>query len=133
MVTDKNFLFVCIENAGRSQMADGFGKKLGLNCESAGTFPSETINPVVVEAMLEKGVDIRGNKPRTMTVEMVRNADLVIIMGCSIEDACPRPIAVEMKKKIVDWGIEDPKNKTLDQVRAIRDVIEQKVGELVDY
>ncbi len=133
MVTKKNFLFVCIENAGRSQMAYGFGKKLGLNCQSAGTFPSEKINPVVAEAMLEKGIDIRGNEPRAMTVDMVRNADLVIIMGCSIEDACPRPIAVEMKKKIVDWGIEDPKNKPLDQVRAIRDAIEVKVGELVDY
>ncbi len=133
MATDKNFLFVCIENAGRSQMAYGFGRKLGLHCESAGTFPSAEINPVVAEAMLEKGIDISGNEPKAMTIDMVRKADLVIIMGCSIEDACPRPIAVEMKKKIVDWGIEDPKNKSLDEVRAIRDSIEKKVGELIDY
>lgn len=133
MAAKGNFLFVCIENAGRSQMADGFGKKFGLNCESAGTFPSEIINPVVAEAMLEKDIDIRGNVPKVMTVEMVREADLVIIMGCSIEDACPRPIAVEMKKKIVDWGIEDPKNKPIEKVRIIRDSIEKKVRELLDY
>ena len=114
-------------------MAEGFGRKLGLNCESAGTLPSEAINPVVAEAMLEKGIDLRGNVPREMTVDMVRRADLVIIMGCSIEDACPRPIAVEMKKKIIDWGIEDPKNKPIEEVRNIRDTIERKVGELIDH
>lgn len=124
------YLFVCIENAGRSQMAEGFGKKFGLDCESAGTFPGEKINPVAIEAMKEKGVDISSNTPRIMTEEMVRAAGLVIIMGCSIEEACPRPIAVEMKKKVVDWGIDDPKNKTLEQVREIRDTIERKVMEL---
>ena len=124
------YLFVCIENAGRSQMADGFGKKFGLNCESAGTFPSSEINPLAVQAMKEKGIDIEANTPRIMTEEMVRSADLVIIMGCSIEEACPRPIAVEMKKKVVDWGIEDPKGKPIEKVREIRDVIEGKVREL---
>jgi protein-tyrosine-phosphatase len=124
------YLFVCIENAGRSQMAEGFGKKYGLDCESAGTFPGDRINNTAVEAMKEKGVDISCNTPRIMTEEMVRKADLVIIMGCSVEEACPRPIAVEMKKKVVDWGIEDPKGKPLEKVREIRDIIENKVKEL---
>lgn len=124
------YLFVCIENAGRSQMAEGFGKKYGLDCESAGTFPGDKINPAAVEVMEEKGVDISSNTPRIMTEEMVRKADLVVIMGCSVEEACPRPIAVEMKKKLVDWGIEDPKGKPLEKVREIRDIIENKVKEL---
>ncbi len=124
------YLFVCIENAGRSQMADGFGKNIGLDCQSAGTFPSEKINPIAIEAMKEKGIDISRNTPRIMTEEMVREADLVVIMGCSVEEACPRPIAVEMKKKVVDWGIDDPKGKSLEQVREIRDLIERKVREL---
>ncbi len=124
------YLFVCIENAGRSQMAEGFGKSLGLDCESAGTFPGEKINPMAIEAMREKGIDISHNTPRIMTEDMVRAADLVVIMGCSIEEACPRPIAVEMKKKVIDWGISDPKNKPMEVVREIRDQIERKVKEL---
>ena len=125
------YLFVCIENAGRSLMAEGFAKKLGLDCESAGTFPSEMINPMAVEAMKEKGIDISSSKPRLMTGDMVRSADLVVIMGCSVEEACPRPIAVEMKKKMVDWGIDDPKGKQMDRVREIRDTIESRVRELL--
>lgn len=124
------FLFVCIENAGRSQMAEGFGKSIGLDCESAGTFPGENINPMAVEAMREKGIDISNNIPRIMTEDMVKAADLVVVMGCSIEQACPRPIAMEMKKKVVDWGIEDPKGKPMEKVREIRDQIERKVREL---
>lgn len=131
METDRKILFVCIENAGRSQMAEGFGKKYGLDCESAGTIPSESVNPVVVDVMLEKGVDLRGNVPRIMTVDMVREAELVVIMGCSLESVCPRPIVVEMQKKIVDWGIEDPKGKPIETVRTIRDTIEEKVKELL--
>lgn len=124
------YLFVCIENAGRSQMAEAFGKKYGLSCESAGTYPGEQVNPVVAEAMKEKGINIDNSTPRMMTEDMVRSADLVIIMGCSIEEACPRPLAVEMKKKVVDWGIDDPKNQPIEKVREIRDLIERKIREL---
>lgn len=85
---------------------------------------------MAVEAMKEKGIDISGNRPRAMDEDMVRSADLVVIMGCSIEDACPRPLVVEMKKKVVDWGIEDPKGKPMEKVREIRDTIERKVLEL---
>lgn len=131
MSEKEKFLFVCIENAGRSQMAEAFGKKFGLDCESAGTFPSEEVNPVAVQVMREKGIDISRMKPRAMTVEMVREADLVIIMGCSIEEACPRPIVTEMRKKIIDWGIDDPKGKPIETVRQIRDTIEKKVKSLL--
>lgn len=132
MSRNSRILFVCIENAGRSQMAEAFGKKYGLDCESAGTFPSAKVNPTVVEAMHEKGLELEGKTPREMTVEMVRKADLVVIMGCSIEEVCPRPIAVEMSKKIVDWGIDDPKGKPIEEVRAIRDTIEEKVKGLLE-
>lgn len=123
-------LFVCIENAGRSQMAEAFGRKYGLDCSSAGTFPSEKVNPDVVEAMKEKGIDMSGRKPATMTDEMVNRADLVVIMGCSVEEACPAPMVSEMRKKMVDWGIDDPKGKTMEEIRVIRDTIEQKVAAL---
>ncbi len=125
------YLFVCIENKGRSQMAEGFAKKLGLDCESAGTMPGEQTDERVIEVMKEKDIDISSQKPKLMTIDMVRNADLVIIMGCSVEEVCPRPIVVEMQKKIVDWGIEDPRDKPVESIRKIRDEIEIKVKELM--
>lgn len=131
MNSKEKILFVCIENAGRSQMAEGFGRKYGIDCQSAGTYPSGEINPVVVQVMREKGIDLAENSPKMATVEMIRDADRVIVMGCSVEEACPRPIAAEMSKKIEDWGIEDPKGKSLETVRKIRDLIEYKVRELV--
>lgn len=131
MNSKEKILFVCIENAGRSQMAEGFGRKYGIDCQSAGTYPSGEINPVVVQVMREKGIDLAENNPKMATVEMIRDADRVIVMGCSVEEACPRPIAAEMSKKIEDWGIEDPKGKSLETVRKIRDLIEYKVRELV--
>lgn len=112
-------------------MAEGFGRKYGIDCQSAGTYPSGEINPVVVQVMREKGIDLAENNPKMATVEMIRDADRVIVMGCSVEEACPRPIAAEMSKKIEDWGIEDPKGKSLETVRKIRDLIEYKVRELV--
>ena len=128
----KNYLFVCVENAGRSKMAEAFAKHMGLNAQSAGTVPSSKINETVAEAMREKGIDLTDSRPRMLEDPMINWADLVIIMGCSLQDACPAPVLAAMQKKIVDWNLPDPKGKSLDEVRSIRDTIEQKVMELVE-
>lgn len=129
---ENELLFVCVENAGRSQMAEAFAKKYHLNASSAGTIPSVKVNPVVAEAMKEKGVDISKNVPRLLTAEMIQRASLVVTMGCSVEEACPKPILAQMQKKLVDWNLEDPKGKSIDQVRKIRDEIEARVKRLAD-
>jgi len=95
-------LFVCVEKAGRSQMAEAFAKKHGLRAQSAGTLPSHRINPIVVQAMHERSIDISNNHPRTLTPEMIAHASLVVTMGCSIEEACPAPIIAQMQKKLVE-------------------------------
>lgn len=123
-------LFVCVENAGRSQMAEAFARKLGLPASSAGTVPSSRINPVVVEAMKEKGLDIASNHPKMLTTKMIDEASLVVTMGCSIEAACPRPMLAQMQKKLIDWNLEDPKGKPIEKVRTIRDEIERRVAAL---
>lgn len=125
-------LFVCVENAGRSKMAEAFGKKYGLNCISAGTIPSDHINPIVKEVMEEKGIPIDNEKPGMMTREMVDTSDLVVIMGCSVEDSCPAPIVSSMKKKMIDWELDDPKGKPKEEVIKIRDRIELLVRELAN-
>ena len=123
-------LFVCVENAGRSQMAEAFAKKHGMNAQSAGTIPSTRINPTVVNVMRERGIDISSNQPKTLTPKLIRDATLVVTMGCSIEEACPKPIIAKMQKKLVEWHIEDPKGKSLEEVRKIRDEIEHEIMEL---
>jgi protein-tyrosine-phosphatase len=126
----KRILFVCVENAGRSQMAEAFTRLYGygkLEALSAGTMPADEVNPVVVKAMLEKGVDLSGSKPKLITNQMVQEADAIIVMGCSAQGFCPAPLL----NKVVDWGIEDPKGKPIEKVREIRDEIETKVKELV--
>ncbi len=125
-----SLLFVCVENAGRSQMAEAFARKLGLRAESAGTIPSKSLNPLVVQVMMEKGIDISGNRPKTLTSEMINRASLVFTMGCSVESACPKPMLAQMQKKLVDWDLEDPKGKPIDEVRMIRDEIQRRVAEL---
>jgi len=127
----RSLLFVCIENAGRSQMAEAFARRLGAMASSAGTVPSTKVNPIVVEAMKEKGVDLSSNKPRMLTAEMIDQANIVVTMGCSVEDLCPRPMLAKMQKKLVDWHIDDPKGKTIAEVRTIRDEIERKVTALL--
>jgi protein-tyrosine-phosphatase len=94
-------LFVCVENAGRSQMAQAFAEKLGLRASSAGTVPTGRVNPVVVEAMRERGIDLSRKSPRMLTSEMISQARLVVTMGCSVEEACPRPMLAAMQKKLV--------------------------------
>jgi len=124
------FLFVCVHNAGRSQIAEAFAKRRGLKALSAGTVPSSSVNPIVVQAMEDRGVDISHNKPKLLTNEMIAQAALVVTMGCSVEEVCPRPMLARMQKKLVDWNIEDPKGKTIEEIRKIRDEIERKVAGL---
>lgn len=127
----KKVLFVCVENAGRSQMAEAFAKHYGKNkveAESAGTMPSSEVNPRVVQVMREKGIDLSGNKPKLVTGQMVQKADMIIVMGCSAEGFCPDPLL----NKVIDWGIEDPKGKSIEKVREIREEIERRVKKLIE-
>jgi len=127
----KKILFVCVENAGRSQMAEAFAKYYGdgkIEALSAGTMPSKEVNPLVVEVMREKGIDISSSKPRLVNTQMVQEADIVIVMGCSAQGFCPAPLL----KKVVDWELEDPKDKPIEKVREIRDEIEKRTKKLID-
>lgn len=125
-----SILFVCVENAGRSQMAEAFARRNGISASSAGTVPSSRVNPIVVQAMKEKGIDIASNRPKMLTTKMIEEASLVVTMGCSVEEACPKPMLAQMEKKLVDWNLEDPKGKPIEEVRRIRDDIEKRVGGL---
>jgi len=127
----KKILFVCVENAGRSQMAEAFVKHYGrgkVEAVSAGTMPSKEINLLVVNVMEEKGIDMSQNKPKLINNKMMQEADIVIVMGCGAEGFCPAPLL----NKVVNWEIEDPKGKPLEKVRQIRDKIERKVKELIE-
>lgn len=123
-------LFVCVENAGRSQMAEAFARRKGFNASSAGTKPAVSVNPAVVEAMAEKAFNFSLKKPKMLTLELIDQADMVITMGCSVEKVCPRPMLERMNKKLIDWALEDPKGKPLSEVRRIRNEIERRVDEL---
>ncbi|MFI0998609.1 arsenate reductase ArsC [Streptomyces galbus] len=122
-------LFVCIHNAGRSQMAAAFLTRLAgdrVQVRSAGSAPADTVNPAVVEAMAEAGVDITAEVPKVLTVEAVQASDVVITMGCG--DTCP----VFPGKRYLDWELPDPAGQGVEAVRPIRDEIEQRVRGLVD-
>jgi arsenate reductase (thioredoxin) len=122
-------LFVCVHNAGRSQIAAGFLRKLAgdrVRVRTAGSEPAEEINPVAVEAMREVGIDVSEEVPRALTNDYVREADVVITMGCG--DACP----IYPGKRYEDWELEDPAGKDLETVRRIRDEIEARVQALID-
>jgi arsenate reductase (thioredoxin) len=129
--TKKTVLFVCIQNAGRSQMAEGFFRKYapkGLETNSAGTVPTSQTNPIAVEAMKEVGIDISSQKPKDLTEDMMRNATTIVNMGCMDDKYCP----VLFLPKVIDWGIEDPKDKPIEKVREIRDEIEKRVFEIIE-
>lgn len=111
-------------------MAEGFARAYGSDASSAGTVPVENVNPVVVQVMTERGISIPG-KPKVLTEQMITEADLVVTMGCSVQEVCPAPLVREMQKKPVDWQIENPKGKGIDQVRKISSEIERKVLELL--
>jgi len=126
----KTILFVCVENAGRSQMAEGFFKQYspeGYQVVSAGTKSISEINPVAIEAMNEVGIDITNQKSKELTEEMIRTSDKIINMGCMDKEACPSLFL----NNLLDWNIEDPKGKPIEKVREIRDEIDQRVKELV--
>jgi protein-tyrosine-phosphatase len=105
--------------------------KKGGNAISAGTRPSNEINPTVVSAMREKGVDLSTAKPKTLTTQMIEEAELVVTMGCSIENLCPAPLLARMQKKLLEWNLDDPKDQPIQNVREIRDEIERKVKDLL--
>ena len=125
----KKVLFICVHNSGRSQMAETFfnqmakGKAISL---SAGTIPSSEINPGVAIAMLELGINLEDKKPQKLTREMLEGEDKVITMGCGVEEACPAGFVISE-----DWGLEDPKNKSLNEIIEIRDEIKFKVKQLI--
>ena len=126
----KKVLFICVHNSARSQMARAFLEQLGGQiavAESAGTMPSEEIDPVVLKVMHEIGIDITEKYPQLITQKMVDDADRVITMGCSIDEACPANVVVAE-----DWGLDDPRGKDIDEVRTIRDEINRKVIELLE-
>ena len=122
-------LFVCIHNAGRSQMAAGFLTALSdgaVEVRSAGSMPGTAVNPVAVEAMAERGIDISAATPKVLTTEAVQASDVVITMGCG--DACP----IFPGKRYEDWQLDDPAGQGIEAVRPIRDEIERRVRVLLD-
>ena len=126
----KKILFVCVENAGRSQLAEAFANYYGkekLQVSSAGNKPVDKVNPTVVEVLKEKGIDISMNKPKLLTFEMAQDTDIIVTMGCTDQGICPGPFF----KPTVDWNLEDPKGKSINKVREIRDEIEQRVQNLI--
>lgn len=128
MTTTPTVLFVCVHNAGRSQMAAGYLQHLAgdrVDVLSAGSEPKDRINPVAVAAMAEEGIDIAANTPKLLTVDAVRESDVVITMGCG--DACP----IFPGKRYEDWQLDDPAGQGIEDVRRIRDDIRGRVEALL--
>ncbi len=126
----KNILFVCVHNSGRSQMAEAFFNRLAggkARAFSAGTDPADAVDPTVVQAMREMGLDIGPNVPKALTPEMLEQANKVVTMGCGVGGTCPATF-VETE----DWGLDDPKGELLEKVREIRDEIRDRVAKLVE-
>ncbi|MGO1234643.1 MAG: arsenate reductase ArsC [Microbacterium gubbeenense] len=126
--TKPSVLFVCVHNAGRSQMAAGFLRDIAgdsVEVRSAGSMPAEQINPTAVEAMAEVGIDITAEAPKVLTTDAVKESDVVITMGCG--DACP----IFPGKRYEDWELDDPAGQGLDAVRPIRDDIRARIEGLV--
>jgi len=127
--SDKAVLFICVENAGRSQMAEGFFRKYiprGYSTLSAGTKPSGEINPLAIEVMKEVGIDISNQKSKEITEEMMRDSTKIVNMGCMDKSFCPTLFIPH----VIDWEIEDPKGKPIEKVREIRDDIDRRVRQL---
>jgi protein-tyrosine-phosphatase len=128
MTNKPTVLFVCVHNAGRSQMAAGFMRELGqgrVEVLSAGSAPKDSINPIAVEAMAELGINISDNTPKILTPEVVQESDAVITMGCG--DACP----FYPGKRYEDWVLDDPAGQGIEHVRIIRDEIKARVEQLL--
>jgi arsenate reductase len=128
MTAAPTVLFVCVHNAGRSQMAAGYLQAIAgdrVQVLSAGSEPKDEINPVAIEVMAEDGVDIASNQPKILTTDAVRDSDVVITMGCG--DSCP----IFPGKRYEDWELADPAGRTIDEVRPIRDDIKARVEALL--
>ncbi len=129
MTRRPSILFVCVQNAGRSQMAAAFARRMGagrVTVLSAGSAPAEAVHPIVVEAMREVGIDLSKERPRRIDPREVAAADVVVTMGCG--DACP---AVPGKRRL-DWKVANPAGQPLARVRAVRDALRDRVGDLLD-
>jgi len=129
MADKPSVLFVCVHNAGRSQMAAGFLRHLAgdtIEVRSAGSEPAERINPVAVQAMAEEGIDITAEQPKILTTEAVKASDVVITMGCG--DTCP----FYPGKRYEDWVLDDPAGQSIEVVRPIRDEIRRRVEHLIE-
>tara|TARA_B100001758_G_scaffold244400_1_gene255679 strand:+ start:4212 stop:4625 length:414 start_codon:yes stop_codon:yes gene_type:complete len=128
MAKKPSVLFLCVHNAGRSQIGAGWMRHLAgeeIQVYSAGSSPAEQINPVAVEAMSEIGIDIKTQQPKKWTDEIVREVDVIISMGCG--DTCP----VYPGKRYIDWEIEDPAGQEIEMIRIVRDQIKKHVQELI--
>ncbi len=128
MTDQPSVLFVCVHNAGRSQMAQGWLRQLAGNrveVRSAGSEPADRINPVAVQAMAEVGIDITGEQPKILTVEAVQDSDVVITMGCG--DTCP----IFPGKRYEDWDLTDPAGQNIEIVRQVRDEIRDRIETLL--
>jgi protein-tyrosine-phosphatase len=126
----ENVLFVCVENAGRSIMAEAFFKKYSpknFQSNSAGTKPASQVNPLVVQVMKEVGIDISLKKPHILSKKMISSTKKTVNMGCMDKESCPALFS----KNVIDWQIPDPKEKPIEEIRKIRDQIDSKVKELV--
>lgn len=128
MAKPKKVLFVCVENAGRSQMAEGFLRKFAphLDVISAGTKPKSQLIPNVIDVMKEIGIDITEQKPKELTNEMISQS-ITVNMGCMDKESCPALFV----DKVIDWNISDPKDKDIEKIREIRDQIENEVLNLI--
>jgi arsenate reductase len=123
-------LFVCVGNSGRSQMAEAIFNKLkpdGFRAISAGTKSAKEVNPLVVQVLREIGIDASGARPKPISTKMISEAEKIITMGCEASNFCP----ARFLSRVEDWNIEDPKGKTLDEIRSIRDTIHDHVRELL--
>lgn len=125
-------LFICVHNAGRSQMAEAFFNALapeGMHAISAGTQPTERVNPVVVDAMAEVGIAMRDHSPKLATPELVKHSDRIITMGCGVQESCPVYLGMLINE---DWGLDDPAGQGIEAVRPIRDAVKAQVVALID-
>ena len=126
----ENILFVCVENAGRSQMAEAFFRKFTskqFNVSSAGSTPSLQLNPIVIQVMKEIGIDLTDQLPKLLSDDVVEYSSNIVNMGCMDKESCPSLFV----KDVLDWDISDPKEKSLEEVRIIRDKIKSKVMNLI--
>ena len=128
----ENILFVCVENAGRSQMAEAFFRKFApnhFNVSSAGTTPSSQLNSIVIQVMKEVGIDMENQQPKLLSDLMIDDSFKTVNMGCVDKESCPSLFV----KDVIDWNISDPKEKSLDDVREISDKIKFEVLNLIQF